>query len=122
MNCQPFRVLVAEKQLLIAMEVEAILADALGCLVKVCPRYDLEAELARASYDVVVLDAAPSINRNIEYATFIEEHGAMPVFLSSYDDISATLPHLSRSIVIAKPFDDKIIIDAVRQAGSRSPA
>lgn len=121
MTCRPIRVLVAEKQLLIAMEVEGILTEALGCVVKVCPRYDLEAELATARYDVVVLDAAPSINRNIEFAHFIEEHGAVAVFLSSYDDISATLPQLDRSIVVAKPFDDKIIIEAVRQAGDRSP-
>ncbi|MCM2475989.1 hypothetical protein HGO38_21165 [Rhizobium sp. CG5] len=122
MSCQPFRVLVAEKQLLIAMEVEAILADALGCVVNVCPRYDLEAELATARYDVVVLDAAPSINRNAEYANLIQEHGAVPIFLTSYDDISGNLPQLRHSIVIAKPFDDKIIIEAVRQASSRSPA
>lgn len=122
MNSQLFRVLVAEKQLLIAMEVEAIIADALGCEVKVCPRYDLEAELASTAYDVVVLDAASTIGRNIEYANFIKEHGAVPVFLSSYDDMSQQLSHLNHSIVIAKPFNETTIIEAVRQAGNKVPS
>ena len=60
MDSPSLRVLVAENQYLIAMEVEQILLDTLDCAVTIVPLARLEQLLGDNVFDIVLLDTAPS--------------------------------------------------------------
>ena len=109
------RVLIAENQYLIAMEVERILAETLACEVTIVPLTRLESELSRSPFDVVILDAAPNDNLNTVRGRMIETAGANPVFLSSYDQFPQS--GTSRTdYPFTKPPQPEALADAVTQA------
>jgi len=118
-------VLIAEKQYLIAMEVERILTEEAGCTNQICGP-SLQAELVAARYDVVMLDVSPSPQHNLSRAQMIVDSGAWVVFLSSYEPHSEENKALADYLIIPKPFDSADILAALRwirakkEAGDRS--
>ncbi|CAH0341932.1 hypothetical protein [Rhizobium sp. CECT 9324] len=112
-------VLIAENQYLIAMEVERILTETLACEVTIVPLTRLESELAKAKFDIVILDAAPNDNLNAVRGRMIEEAGAEPVFLSSYDQFlhASTAPNAYP--FITKPPQPEALAEAVTRARQR---
>ena len=109
---QNLRILVAEKQYLIALEVERILVDSLGCTTAICGPA-LEAALAAAPYDIVMLDTSSSTQHNLHRAKLVEDAGAAVIFLSSYELVDAEYQALRHFPIVGKPFDDDDIIEAV---------
>lgn len=107
------RVLIAEKQYLIAMEVERILIEEAGCSTQICGS-SLEAELASARYDIVMLDVSPSAQHNLSRAQMVVESGAWVVFLSSYEPHSDENKILADYMIIPKPFDSAAVMAALR--------
>ncbi|MGV8937248.1 MAG: hypothetical protein ACOH2J_09010 [Allorhizobium sp.] len=113
MSYSNLHVLVAEKQYLIAMEVERILIEDAGCTASICES-NLEAELAAARYDVVILDVSTSIPHNRSLAQMIVETGADVIFLSSYEPDSEQNRALSDYRIVSKLFDSAAIMAALR--------
>ncbi|MDH4414258.1 MAG: hypothetical protein QE484_13190 [Rhizobium sp.] len=112
----PLRVLVAENQYLIAMEVERILLDTLGCDVTIAPIAQLADALATAAFDVVVIDAALAESLNVEHSRLVVDAGARPVFLSSYDHFTGSGPLVAAYPVVAKPPQAEELAAAVLKA------
>ncbi|WP_143708301.1 hypothetical protein [Rhizobium sp. TH135] len=119
MNTSPPRVLIAENQYLIAMEVERILQESLVCDVKITPVSGLANELSAGEFDIVIIDAASSEPLNVERATLVLSAGALPVFLSSYDHFPDAGTIVSSYPILSKPPQaDELaaaVIDAMRR-------
>lgn len=110
------RVLVAENQYLIAMEVEQILVDALDCTVTIVPLARLEQQLGADQFDIVLLDSAPVPAVNFDRARRVRESGAAVVILSSYDDVGTDASGIQAFPVVAKPILADELIRAVKAA------
>lgn len=113
------RVLIAENQYLIAMEVERILAETLACEVVIVPLGQLEGALSAARFDVVVLDAASNESLNFSRGRMIEEAGAAPVFLSSYDRLPQGATSVAAYPLVTKPPHPEILARTVWNAVAR---
>jgi DNA-binding NarL/FixJ family response regulator len=120
MNPVPLRVLVAENQYLIAMEVERLLVEALPCEVTITPLAQLRETLAGARFDVVIVEAVLAEALNVERTLAITEAGARPVFLSSYDDLAIRGTVAAGHPVVAKPPQSDELAAAVLKAAHRS--
>jgi len=116
MDSPSLRVLIAENQYLIAMEVEQILIEALDCVTTIGSLNQLEAQLEEGRFDVVVLDCAPAAAVNLKRAQQVIASGAIPVFLSSYGDDIASAPGSPAFATLAKPVYAEDLIEAVRSA------
>jgi hypothetical protein len=116
MNTSPLRVLVAENQYLIAMEVERILQERLACAVKIVPVSGLADALSAGDFQVVIIAAALAEALNVERAKLIVSAGAVPVFLSSYDHFLDAGTILLSYPVVSKPPQPDELAAAVLQA------
>lgn len=116
MHHPSLRVLVAENQYLIAMEVEQILVDALNCTVAIVPLIRLKDQLREGSFDLVLVDKAPTQALNQDRARLVTQSGAALIFLSSYDDgvVEASGGEAFRSV--AKPILAEDLMRAVVEA------
>jgi DNA-binding NarL/FixJ family response regulator len=119
MSPAPLRVLVAENQYLIAMEVGRLLDEAFPCEVTITPLAHLRETLAREKFDVVIVEAVLAEPENIERTRAILESGARPVFLSSYDHLAIRGTVLSAHPVVAKPPQSEELAAAVLGAAHR---
>lgn len=121
MTDKPLHVLIAEKQALIALEIEVLLTEAAGCNITVCLPRDMSSKLLEARYDVVLTDATIIPRHNRAQFDLIREHGAGAVFLTSFDDV----PGLSQAepgfASLMKPFDEQRLLAAVFAAAKREP-
>ena len=116
MHNPSLRVLVAENQYLIAMEVEQILVDALNCTVAIVPLIRLKDQLREGSFDLALVDKAPTQALNQDRARLVTQSGAALIFLSSYDDgvVEASGGEAFRSV--AKPILAEDLMRAVMEA------
>ncbi len=118
------RVLIAENQYLIAMEVERILQESLTCDVKITPLSRLAQELSAGDFEIVIIDAAAAEPLNVERAKLIQSAGAMPVFLSSYDYYPVADTVVSSHPMVSKPPQSAelaaAVLDAMRRKSSDS--
>ena len=118
------RVLIAENQYLIAMEVERILQESLTCDVKITPLSRLAQELSAGDFEIVIIDAAASEPLNGERAKLIQSAGAVPVFLSSYDYYPVADTVVSSYPMVSKPPQSAelaaAVLDAMRRKSSDS--
>jgi DNA-binding NarL/FixJ family response regulator len=119
MSPAPLRVLVAENQYLIAMEVERLLGETLTCEVTITPLTQLSETLAGKTFDVVIVEAVLAEAENIERTRAITDAGARPVFLSSYDHLAIRGTVVSAHPVVAKPPQSGELAAAVVQAAHR---
>jgi len=119
MTSLPLRVLVAENQYLIAMEVERILLEALPCSVTIAPLAKLADTVAGTAFDVVIIDAVVPDTVNQEHAGLITKAGARPVFLSSYDYFAGIGMAISDHPVVTKPPQAEELAAAVLKAAHR---
>lgn len=113
------RVLVAENQYLIAMEVEQILVDALDCTVAIVPLVRLKDQLREGKFDLVLLDKAPTEPLNRDRARLVTQSGAALIFLSSYDDALVEAPGSEAFPSVAKPIQAEELMRAVLAATAR---
>lgn len=118
------RVLIAENQYLIAMEVERILQESLTCDVKITPLSRLAQELSAGDFEIVIIDAAAAEPLNVERAKLIQSAGAVPVFLSSYDYYPVADTVVSSYPMVSKPPQSAelaaAVLDAMRRKSSDS--
>ncbi|RKE83594.1 hypothetical protein DFO46_0347 [Rhizobium sp. AG855] len=115
----PLRILIADNQYLIAMEVERMLLETIACMVVITPLARLQEQLATSHFDVVVLDAAGTEQLNVSRANAISAAGAKPVFLSSYIDHGRNQSIVSLHPVVAKPPLPEPLAAAVLEAANR---
>ena len=120
MSLAPLRVLVAENQYLIAMEVERLLAEALACEVTITPLAQLRETLAVGKFDVVIVEAVLTEALNVERTLAILTAGARPVFLSSYDHLAIRGKAAAGHPVVTKPPQSEELAAAVLEAAHRS--
>jgi DNA-binding NarL/FixJ family response regulator len=117
------RVLIAENQYLIAMEVERILQEALPCDVTITPLARLADAMQPDAFDVVIIDAVLTEALNVDRVRMITQAGAEPVFLSSYGNVTHMASILAERPVVAKPPQaDELAAAVLEAAHGRSPS
>lgn len=119
MNSAPLRVLVAENQYLIAMEVERLLVEALPCEVTITPLAQLRETLAARKFDVVIVEVVLAEALNVDRTLAITAAGARPVFLSSYDHLAIKGTVEAGHPVVSKPPQSDELAAAVLNAAHR---
>ncbi|KPF46177.1 hypothetical protein IP76_04495 [Rhizobium sp. AAP43] len=122
MATPPLHVLIAENQYLIAMEVERILRETVHCDVSIVPLSRLGAILEKTRFDIVIVEAAAAATANLERSSIIETAGAVPVFLSSYDELGKEMPAASAQLVVQKPLAQEELATALAEAAARVAA
>ena len=108
------KIMIAESQPLIAMELERILKEVAHCQISICAGTALEACLELDNFDAVFVDAAATLEACVLQNEQIGNAGAKTVFLSSYPKMYEQLSSLQPLGVVEKPFDDYLIKDLVR--------
>ncbi|WP_454285955.1 hypothetical protein [Rhizobium arsenicireducens] len=122
MHNPSLRVLVAENQYLIAMEVEQILLDAIACTTTIIPSARLQDHLRDNAFDLVLLDCVRTQALNLSRARLVQESGAALIFLSSYDEGTAELCGDASYPLVQKPIQAEDLIRAVQAVTARTSA
>ncbi|CAN7470187.1 hypothetical protein [Neorhizobium tomejilense] len=98
------------------MEVETVLTEVLACEVKVATPRTYATDLEQGLFDVVVIDFALIRGESEDAALRLRACGAGLVFTTlSVEDMDG-LKGWEGITVVAKPFDDHHLIDAVKNA------
>jgi DNA-binding response OmpR family regulator len=107
------RILVVDREFLVAMEVETVLTEAFACEVKVATPHTFIVELERGWFDVIVIDSGLIGG---EAALRLRASGSGLVFTTlSVDDMDG-VTGWDGITVVAKPFNDHHLIEAVKNA------
>lgn len=109
MTVTSLRVLVAEDEYFIALEVERILAETGRCDVTICRSDQLESMLENHRFELVALDAGTSFETCRKQAEVIRAAEAEPVFLCAYADLLLELQQKTNFEVFEKPFREEDI-------------
>jgi DNA-binding response OmpR family regulator len=110
------RILVVDREFLVAMEVETVLTEALACEVKIATPRTYAMDLEQGLFDVVVIDTVLVRGESEDAALRLRACGAGLVFTTlSVEDMDG-LKGWDGIAVVAKPFDDHHLVDAVKNA------
>lgn len=110
------RLLIAEKEYLIAIDAQQILVSHLGCEVTVVTMAEFSGTLARQDWDVALVDVSEDEESNHLLAREVLGAGAGLVFLTGHSDLAKGVPDFAEWPVVIKPFTDRILVDAVKRA------
>ncbi|MEB2845505.1 hypothetical protein GAO09_22795 [Rhizobiales bacterium RZME27] len=112
------RVLIVDPEYLVALDGEQVLFDALGCDVEIAMPRDYPAILENRRFDVVLIDVRIIQDDVADAARRIAATEAK-VVLSSLSHVNANgFAQWPEIPVVLKPFDDKTLIDAVKNAAT----
>ncbi|CDZ47185.1 Hypothetical protein NGAL_HAMBI2427_20540 [Neorhizobium galegae bv. orientalis] len=107
------RILVVDREFLVAMEVETVLTEALACEVKVATPHTYIVELESGWFDVIVIDSGLIGG---EAGLRLRASGSGLVFTTlSVEDMDG-LKGWDGITVVAKPFNDHHLVEAVKNA------
>ncbi|CDZ25963.1 Hypothetical protein NGAL_HAMBI490_07970 [Neorhizobium galegae bv. officinalis] len=110
------RILVVDREFLVAMEVETLLTEALACEVKIATPRTYAMDLEQGLFDVVVIDFALIRAESEDAALRLRACGAGLVFTTlSVEDMDG-LEGWDGITVVEKPFDDRQLVEAVKNA------
>lgn len=113
------RVLIVDPEYLVALDGEQVLSDALGCDVEIAMPRDYAESLDKRRFDVVLIDVRIIQEDVADAARRISAAGATAV-LSSLSHVNANgFAKWPEAPVVLKPFDDKTLIETVRNAATR---
>lgn len=108
------RILIVDLEYLVAMGAERILGGAMTCEIQIAMPRDYPPVLAGRNFDVVLADS--SLGQNPDEAHRLRASGAGIVFSTLVDEELAGLPTWPGTAVVAKPFDEQQLVEAVRNA------
>lgn len=116
------RVLIVDPEYLVALDGEQVLCDALadtlGCEVEIAMPRDYPDILENRRFDVVLIDVRIIQDDVADAARRIAATGAN-VVLSSLSHVNANgFAQWPEAPVVLKPFDDKTLIEAVKNAAT----
>jgi DNA-binding response OmpR family regulator len=110
------RILVVDREFLVAMEVETVLAEALSCEVQIATPRNYAVELERGRFNVIVIDSALINTESGEAARRLRGSGAGLVFTTlGFEDMDG-MQGWDGITVVAKPFNDHHLVEAVKNA------
>ncbi|MGF9563172.1 hypothetical protein [Neorhizobium sp. JUb45] len=111
-------VLIVDPEYLVALDGEQVLSDALECDVQIAMPRDYHAALETHRFDVVLIDVRVVQDDVADAAQRIAAAGAN-VVLSSLSHVNANgFAAWPGAPVVLKPFDDKTLIEAVKNAAT----
>lgn len=116
MTDRRLRLLIAEKEYLIAIDAKEILGAMLACDVMACGMHELEQHLRDNTWDGILIDVAPDPDASRRNAGMALATGAGLVFLTGYTDLAKGVPGFEEWPVVIKPFTDAALFDALLRA------
>lgn len=119
MTIQPLNVLVFGEEYLIALDIQTVLTDQLGCTVAILPTSRFAQALQTMPFDVVLISLSHQRTVNRERIRMVEVQGKGIVFTTSFPIESPTLGGTGTWPIVEIPFNDQALVRAVRAAISR---
>jgi DNA-binding response OmpR family regulator len=116
MSENTLRLLIAEREYLIAIDASDILGTEWPGAVTVCSPADLADRLADSAWDVVLIDVGSDDEALRRDAERVLAAGVGIVFLTGHMDQAKGVAGFERWPVVIKPFTETLLITAVRQA------
>lgn len=110
------RLLIAEKEYLIAIDARQIVSGLLPCDVTIATMLEFEQKLEEGPWDLALIDVANDPQSNHHHAAMILAGGAGLVFLTGHSDLACGVPDLDEWPVVMKPFTDATLLDGVFRA------
>ncbi len=110
------RLLIAEKEYLIAIDVRQTLSDLLPCDVTIATMLEMDERLAEGGWDLVLVDVASDAEQNRRGANMILANGAGLVFLTGHTDLACGIADFAEWPVVIKPFENAALLGAVFRA------
>lgn len=108
------RILIVDLEYLVAMGAERILSSAMTCEIQIAMPRDYPPILESCHFDVALVDS--SLGQNPDEARRLRASGAGIVFSTLVDEELAGLPAWPDTAVVSKPFDERQLVEAVRNA------
>ena len=113
------RILIVDLEYLVAMEAERILDGAFTCEIEIAMPRDYQALLSSESFDMLLIDS--SVIQSAEEASRLRAAGIAILFSTLSDDELTGISEWPGVAVVAKPFDDQQLIQAVRKLCAAEP-
>lgn len=107
------RILIAEKEYLIAIDAKEIVSSLLPCDVTVTTLHELQRQISESTWDLALIDIAGDPQTNRRNANMVLATGAGLVFLTGHTDLAPGVPGLDEWPVVIKPFTSASVLDAV---------
>lgn len=107
------RILVVQKEYLIALDVKDALAGLLPGDIETASLVDLGARLRAQSWDLVLLDTGETPDADRRNASSVLASGAALVFVTGHVDFAEGVPGFQEWPVLVKPFLEGQLLDAV---------
>lgn len=125
MPLSALRILVIEDEFLIAMDAERILTEAGADRVVLSTRKDLRDNIQNNTFDIVLLDVGPHMTGLDEEIELISNSGSKIAFVTSDEELLASMPDHDPHLVISKPYDEKqlaALVELLASLASRERA
>jgi hypothetical protein len=107
------RILVVQKEYLIALDVKEALAGLLPGEIETASLVDLGTHLRTQSWDLVLLDTGDTPDADRRNASAVLASGSALVFLTGHVDFAEGVPGFQEWPVLVKPFIEGQLLDAV---------
>jgi DNA-binding NarL/FixJ family response regulator len=114
------RILIVDIEYLVAMEAERILTENMRCEVVIAMPRDYPEVLEREKFDVVLIHA--SLVRSPQAVRRLKSAETGLVLSTLIDDEAAGFAEWPGIAVIAKPFDDQKLVEAIKNAAPANRA
>lgn len=119
MTTQPLNVLVFGEEYLIALDIQTVLTDQLGCTVAIMPTGRFPQAVETMPFDVAMLTLSRERAVNRERVRRVELRRKGIVFTTSFPIESPSLSGTGAWPIVDIPFNDQALVRAVRAAVSR---
>jgi hypothetical protein len=113
MDKRKLRLLIAEKEYLIAIDARQIISGLLPCDVTIASMHEFEQKLGEGPWDLVLIDVAGHSGDNHHHVNRILAAGAGLVFLTGHRDLATGVPALGEWPVVTKPFTSATLLDGI---------
>lgn len=107
------RILVVQKEYLIALDVKEALAGLLPGEIETASLVDLGMQIRARSWDLVLLDTGDTPEADRRNASAVLASGSALVFLTGHADFADGVPGFQEWPVLVKPFIEGQLLDAI---------
>ncbi|CAD7039895.1 DNA-binding response regulator [Pseudorhizobium endolithicum] len=107
------KILIVEREYLVAMEAERILSDAMTCTTRIATPHDYLLALGEDGYDILVIDVDLLRDELVEILRDRQRNGTRIVVTTLTKGYGDRLPQLSGLAFVTKPFLDEELAFAV---------
>jgi Response regulators consisting of a CheY-like receiver domain and a winged-helix DNA-binding domain len=109
------KILIVEREYLVAMEAERILSDAIACTTRIATPHDYLPALREDDYEILVIDVDLLRDEHVEILKLRQRSGTRIVVTTLTKGDAERLPGMEGLAFVAKPFVDEELVVAAKE-------